>query len=574
MNFNKNSIKINKVGVDNYDYLQIDFKEIDCPRCGVSKIKKPETSWIGKCKVCPAVYYSFWKPYPSQRVLKDLLNMKRTDPIWIYNIGAMNTGKTDVDMSEAVDFAMQNPGTTQGFLANDFKMLQRVIPESLDPFIHKDWLAKKNGVVRQSLTNGYIFENGSKFIFMPSDDENKIKSINLSRWILIEGEKIHKSLVNALSARLRQDSGVVYEMDKDGKFIIENVINSKGQKRTRKKIKQSFYAIIVEANPDAASYVFDDGLLKSKKVYHTQNVKGFENYDNLKVTESEFKYSIITATPDNPYLKKGFIEEKQSTWTEDERRQNLYGEFVSSDSLVFPEFFDNVIEPYYVDKEWPTWVALDMGVGKDPTAILVKSYDPYEEQYIYHIAKKFERANLVEVGAYLKDIKRKWNLQEIFIDPSSKQTRQLTKLTSTLTELSDIVGMEITPAKNAIEDGINLIVSRLRNKEIKIFNSCVEMYVEAQKYRYEIKKGEMKKTPITKFNHFMDTWRYMEQGTRKENIHGIISTYEREQLRKHPLPGLEKAKMHHAFTQNVQEFYPGNAEVIEYFDTESYDYED
>lgn len=574
MNLHKNTIKINKIGVDNYDYEPIDFTIIDCPKCVVGKIKKPETSWIGKCPVCPAVYYNFWKPYPSQRVLKDLLNMKRTKPIWIYNIGAMNTGKTDVDMSEAVDFAMQNPGTTQGFLANDFKMLQRVIPESLDPFIHKDWLAKKNGVVRQSLTNGYIFENGSKFIFMPSDDENKIKSINLSRWILIEGEKIHPSLVNALSARLRQDSGVVYERDENGKYVTELVINKKGQTRIRKKIKQSFYAIVVEANPDAASYVFDDGLLVAKKVYHTQSVQGFKDYENLKVSDNDYKYAIITATPDNPYLKEGFIEEKLATWTEDERRQNLYGEFVAGDTLVYPEFFDNVIAPYELDKDWPTWVSLDMGVGKDPTALLVKTYDPYEKWYVYHIAKRFDKANLTEVGKYLKEIKRKWNLQDIFIDPSSKQTRQLTRNTSTLIELSDIVGMEIIPSKNAIEDGINLVAGRMRDKTIKFFSSCEELYAEAQKYRYELKLGEMKKKPTEKFNHFMDSMRYMEQGTRSENIHGIISLYEREQDLKHPQPSLIKAKMHHAFTQNVEEVYTNDDGIIEYFDTESYEYED
>jgi phage terminase large subunit len=513
--------KLKIVSINNLDYTPLLSNSIDCPKCKITKITKPETSWWGKCKTCKNSYVCFWKPFPMQQVILALGRLKRTTPIYIFNFGAMNTGKTDVDTFAAVQFALEHPATTQAFLARDFQMIKRVIPESLDPFIHTDFYAKKDGKIRKSIDNGYYFDNGSKFMFLPSDDDKKIRSMNISRWILIEGEDIHTDLVHALSGRLRQDSGVIYETDENGDFILEDVMTGVGRVKKRKKIKQAYYAITVEANPDINSYVYHEGLLESSIVFMTESVVRKKQYDEDKIKTNDFKFSVMSSTLDSPYVKEGYIEEKMQTWTDAEIRANLRGEFVATNMLVYPGAVEHFVEERYVDKKWPHWLSIDPGVGNDPTAVLLKVYDPTDDVMYYYKELYEYKKSLTFIGEEIKKMIAGVNLQDIIMDPSGGKTLQLVRNTSTLQELEGYLHLPIKKAVNALDDGISLIQGRLEENKILFSNRLENLRAEFNKYAYVPDK----KKPQDKDNHLMDALRYNEQATRSDVGYDIISTY-------------------------------------------------
>jgi hypothetical protein len=86
-----------------------------------------------------------------------------------------------------------------------------------------------------------------------------------------------------------------------------------GRVKKRKKIKQAYYAITVEANPDINSYVYHEGLLESSIVFMTESVVRKKQYDEDKIKTNDFKFSVMSSTLDSPYVKEGYIEEKMQT---------------------------------------------------------------------------------------------------------------------------------------------------------------------------------------------------------------------------------------------------------------------
>lgn len=513
-------MKLNTYEISNANYEILDMDSIVCPKCNLKKITKPEGHWVGKCPTCSNSYFLFWKPTPSQRALLDHERVRRTDTLWYYNIGSMNTGKTDIDMVSVVRHCLERPGAKVMILANDLNMIKNVVPISLNPFIHKDWLAKHDGKLKMSLINGYEFINGSVIKFFPSDDEQKYRSFNASKIVVIEGDKLKRAVVKQLVGRLRNDAGVDYARNEDGSFVIEDVMDAASQKVVkRKKITNSFFNITIEANPDASTYVYDEGVLEAGEIFHTPSVKGFNHYRKVKQIDNMAKVAFITATPDNPYTKPGYIEALISSWTPDELRRNLYAEFVANDRLVYPEFFSCVVEPREVDNDWPHWMAIDPGVGEDPTAITYKTFDPYDKVYYYYGEYLGYKKNLREIAAYINEVKRKKNLIDIIIDPSAGKSLQLDRITSTKKELEDLVGMSFVSAINSIDDGIRLVRSRMKDGIIKISNEMVELYKEASVYSYpeqgdERKLAANKSKPIGGNDHLLDTMRYLEQSTR------------------------------------------------------------
>jgi PBSX family phage terminase large subunit len=198
---------------------------------------------------------------------------------------------------------------------------------------------------------------------------------------------------------------------------------------------------------------------------------------NLRLIEQHDKLPYLFFTnfsmADNPYIDRMVYDRAKATLNETIFQRDFEGRFVKIEGLVYPEFdrIDHVVEPFVPPEHWPKWAGLDYG-WTDPTAILGITFDPEgKEFYIYK--EFYKNRQLAQViGNFLK--------QEMFTytiyDPAA---------VAVMNEVRTITKLRTEPADNDIDVGIQRITKLLKEKRIKVFDTCENLIRELEGYCYE-----------------------------------------------------------------------------------------
>ena len=153
-----------------------------------------------------------------------------------------------MDAAEIANHVFSVPNGRTLITAQSLQQVREAVLPELEKFL-PPWFFAKNPT--KTPLPKYTMTNGHEIIVYASDDEEKIRSLNLTAFWIVEASGVSYNIFTQLQTRLRNRAAVV--KNKEG-FEIEHRFMG-----------------IVESNPEDG-WIRDEFLLRSGKIFASKNV--------------------------------------------------------------------------------------------------------------------------------------------------------------------------------------------------------------------------------------------------------------------------------------------------------------
>lgn len=460
-------------------YDEDGYKHYKCPCCG-GDIKVHDSVFYGRCDTCLATLIDY-KPCKHQ------VDFHKSKAKFRLNIGGYGTGKTTMDAAEITTHALGVPNGRTLITAQSLQQVKEAVIPELEKFLPPWFITKQT----KTPLPKYVLTNGHEIVVYASNDEEKIRSLNLTAFWIVEASGVDFKIFTQLQTRLRNRAAIV--KDKEGHEIEHRFMG------------------IVESNPEEG-WIRDEFLLRSSKIFASKNVD-ITAYEKLKTKKPEKAYhSFLSASVDNIYLPTNFISDtcvgKDERWI----RKYIYCHLETKEGTVYPDYIDNIVDPFPIPKNWMHIFGFDKG-WNDATCMACGAVDPqsgicyiYDEYYdnqkpITHHARRIEE--MIDGVTMYKGIQA---------DPSvrNKSDRDGVSYRDYFYQVS---GVWLEEGNNNIADGIDRVKDLMYRGKLKFFPNCVNMKEEAGDYIWKVSKdGITEDVPVDRRNHLMDALRYLCMG--------------------------------------------------------------
>jgi PBSX family phage terminase large subunit len=367
--------------------------------------------------------------------------------------GGIRSGKTFAGGQEALYHVVKYPKSAALVVSPTFGMMRDSTLATFMEICPIDLIGKRrDGTLNYNKdTHDIIMYNGSIVRFRSADDPNKIRGMEVSFFWLDEG------------GQLPDD-----EMWKIG-------IGRMSQKCAPQKA-------ICTTTPNGMNWMYDFFIARKEN-------RGLVSVHYAKTIDNAMN------------LPRGYIESLESQYTGNFFKQELLGEFVGFEGLVYPEFS---IETHVTDN-MPRPLDIDINIGMDfgytdPTVMLAIGKDKADNRYVFD-ELYFTNIPLESAKSELQRFVSKYSPKKIWADPSRPD----------LIRQMELWGFNIAKANNDILGGIMSVSHYLKVRNdgrprLFISPNCTNLISEFQMYRYnDKKKGEK---PLDKYNHCLDSLRY------------------------------------------------------------------
>lgn len=374
-------------------------------------------------------------------------------------------------------------GTKNGravVVANTLQQINEAVLPELRKFI-PPWMIR-----RQTKSPLYIeLTNGFELLFYASDDQQKLRSLNLTAFYIEEASGVKYEIFDQLQTRLRNKAAYIWENSK--------VVGYK-------------FLGILSTNPENG-WIIDNFLLRSAEISASKHIN-LDAYKHFMERERDNHYhTFLSSTRDNIMLDEDFISRasagKPSWWI----AKYIDCSLEIREGAVYKDFSKYLEEPFEIPKGWKQIWGYDPGY-RDPTACVQGAIDPntgvihiyncyYEpEQPVgYHAMRVRDMASNV---VFLKKIQA---------DPAvEKRNDDGRSYRAYFRELS---GIDLEPANNDILYGIEKVRDYLNSGKLKIFNDIEPLKKESLNYIWLEKETGKGDTPRDAHNHSMDALRYL-----------------------------------------------------------------
>lgn len=480
----------------------INKDKIRCPRCGAKTrpaiaIDGGYSEFIVKCVQCNTYINSFI-PLPHQYMyMKDPSRFSMT-------AGGVGTGKTKGDVFDGLKHILLTPRGQTLLGAPTMPQLRATLKKDVEMNYPIGWVehvSKMENLVKLS--------NGHEILFRPFDDPEKLKSLNLSYFVILEASRAKYSVFTELQRRLRNNAAVKYAYSPEGEPILEEDEDG----RMVHRIDHDWRKGRLETNPDAG-WVKTDVLERSGTVYlhHKDLHKEVYYFKNVNPKMSTH----IAPTKANFYLPKDFIKDQSYGMPIWYIRRNFYGSFQYAEGMVYPNFMNCLVKPFPIPKHWKRIVAMDYGIN-DNTHILFGAIDnDHHVCYIYQ--------ELVISDADVKTISHRYKQEIIKIpwgafittpvmDQRSLSKRQAHDVQKTLGDLFLDEGLVFGPAQMNIDARILRTNTLMNLGQLKIFNNLSGLIDEGRDYKFperDVDKPHINvNKPVDKFNHGINALEFL-----------------------------------------------------------------
>jgi phage terminase large subunit len=400
---------------------------------------------------------------------------------YIAYVGGIGSGKSLIGCIAMLSQAVMYPGDyliARQFLPElkitTYKTFLEICPPEL---IQEHRIADM--MVKIKCGNGKF----SNIYFRQLEEPDKLRSLNLSGFLIDEANQVSEEAFILLQGRLR------------GAGLRKGIIVS---------------------NPNGHDWLY----------------RWFFKKDHLKTEQAKNQLHLIMApSTENVHLPDGYIQSMMEAWSEDRIKREIMGSFDAFEGMVYHEFRRDVhvVKSFRIPEQWERHIRIDHGY-RNPAACLWIAISPDGEAYIYR--ELYEREWLIHELVSgdkktrkqgLVELSRGEKLQSAKIDPSTKARRGSTGASDYDEYIKHWPESfpSLQMAKNDVQVGIDRVKSYLKvnpknNKPLLyIFDTCVNLLEEITTYRYpelrsnqEGKKAEHEK-PIKVDDHALDALRYM-----------------------------------------------------------------
>lgn len=214
-------------------------------------------------------------------------------------------------------------------------------------------------------------------------------------------------------------------------------------------------------------------------------------------------YMLVTATSaENVFLDRQIIDMWEAEYSGDFARQELLGEFVAFEGLIYAEF-----EPVtHVSRTRPTQLSrviagVDWGFA-NPGVIVALGVDG--DGRLYVLAEAYERRRRVEEWAEVAlQMRDAWGISEFYCDPSEPDYIKVFRER----------GLKAEGADNTVLPGIQTVKNALAVRGdgragLTISPECVHLLSEFEQYQWAENRHGIKDAPVKANDHAMDALRY------------------------------------------------------------------
>lgn len=360
--------------------------------------------------------------------------------------GGIGSGKTRTVAWQAAKYALTHPGSVGMLVAPTNNMM---ITATLPAFLQ--WLP--DGVIARRNQNEGLIEltNGSIIWLRTAKEPEYLKGANLNWLAVDEGAVISNAAWQILKGRLRLADAV---------------------------------AFVASTPKGRANWLYKEFIANPSSAHAAVRAATRENAHNLR---------------------PGFIEELGYTGRYAE--QELEGEFVAFEGIVYPEFdrTRNVFSTprpaysYYVAGiDWGytnPGVIAPCGVTGDGAADLLEEH--YQRRVFVAGEGDTWLARATDVAARYPGI-------VFYADPS--EPGNIAAFTSE--------GLDVRPADNRIVTGISEVANRLATGRLRVHDSCANAIAEFEQYHYPDSNSTRNadEKPVKESDHAMDAIRYAMMG--------------------------------------------------------------
>lgn len=446
-------------------------RHYDCPMCGAD-MKVRGNVFYGQCPTCKMTLIDY-KPAPYQE------KFHQSKAQYRLNIGGFGSGKTTMCCAELAEHVLSVPNGKSLITAPKLQQVRDAVIPELDKFLPTYLIEKKVS----SPNIYYLMKNGHEILVYASNDEENLRSLNLTAFYIEEASNVDFTVFTQLQARLRNTAAVLR--------------NEQGD-----EVDYAFMGL-VSTNPDDG-WVRTEFLLRSGKIFTSSSLDR-NVYDKIRQTQRENEYhAFLSSSRDNPYLPKRFISTlcigKSVAWI----RKYIDCYLDIKEGAVYPEFTNCLVPRKPVNPHYEIMSAYDPGF-RDPTAYLIGYIDPIEAViYIYEEYYVRDKPISVHAAHFKQSVKDKKMYMLPQADPSVLK-RNDRDMESYQRYFQSLTGIYLQPAGNDIMAGIEKVRDYMYTGKLKIYNDLDNIKDEASKYVYM----EKKETPNEKDNHLMDCLRYL-----------------------------------------------------------------
>lgn len=452
-----------------------------CHNCKVGRMRIPADNHPAylQCDSCLAIELTY-EPMEYQEDMHQVRTGTKDDTDIIAVFGGYGSGKSKATLEEFLMRALENPRGSGLFAAQTLGQLKKTtlktwFEEVCPPPLVRSY-NKTDGII--------VLENGFTIFVVATDEEQKIRSLNIGLAHIEEISGIKKSIYTQVQSRMRDPF-------------------------TRNK------AIICASNPANTwiKDVFVDNE-KRKDPSHPQH----KDYNR-------FMRTFIWKTELNKYLPANYIEMNTVGKPEWYKKKYFEGSFEYNSGMVYPDAAECFIDPYPVDKDtdefgipkkWERLVALDYGL-RNPTAVPFGAINPdrgelviFNEYYVrektlpYHAQQLKDRINRIPTGL----------LRFMVIDPACKNRMNDVVNGKSVVDHFREYGLYFSLGNNNIDYGLSKVNTYIELRKLKIYKTCYNLINEMLTYVYpetDIDNADenLDEKPVKQNDHLMDAMRYM-----------------------------------------------------------------
>lgn len=491
-----------------------------CPRCGsawktaTAMNGGPSEFWKecsnGSCNT----YLNTYVPQAHQYAF-------HKDPhVFVGNFGGYGSGKTLTSREEIYKHIFLTPNGNTLIGANVASQYEQTIKREMEADLPAAFI-KKESTQKQY----WDMINGHRVMFRPYDDPEKLRSYNLTSFLIVEASEVKKESFTQLKTRTRNLAATVPKCDENGEIVYKTAAN--GVKIPI--IEHNWQKGIIESNPDAG-WIRNDVLLVSSDIQKHGKIVDEYNVDPEKADPAISTH--VTSTSANEFLPENFIENnaknKPLWWV----NRYLYGSFLYAEGKVYPRAYKAVEDDFEVPVDWKHILAFDYGLADDAVFILGAVDERKGVLHIYDECRSndnnietlarlfFEFTSHIPVGG--------WICSPI-IDPKSGPKRDYDK--KTLSDHFLDYGISFIPGHVSVDARIFRLNTYFETGKIKIMRKCKGLIEELDNYKFKadesLHSGYTGK-PVDKDNHGINAleWITMELPANPADL--VYGIYNRE----------------------------------------------